>query len=334
MSTISEQIQKYLEPLAREQKFCGAILASINGEILYSEGFGKANFELDVNNTTKTKFRIGSITKTFTAVSILQLVQRGDLSLEDPISKYHSLQKDGDKITIHHLLTHTSGIPNYTEDPQILEWSAIPSTPEQLIQRFCQKELEFLPGEKYKYSNSGYILLGSLLEQITGQTYEMYLKEHIFDPLGMKATGLDNPSQMLELRAAGYHLDEDRTLTNAPFFHPSNAFSAGAIYSTVEDLHIWDQSLYTENVLQKPLIDRMFTPFKGENDCFYGYGWNIQDTPFGKLVTHSGGIPGFTSLTMRFLDSGICVNVLSNIVQDISEIGKQIAEIIHKEYAA
>lgn len=334
MSKISKQIREFLEPLAQDQQFCGAILASIKGDILYSEGFGKANFELAVNNTTQTKFRIGSITKTFTAVSILQLVQRGDLNLEDPIGKYHSIQKDGDKITIHHLLTHTSGIPNYTEDPQLLEWSTIPSTPEKLIRRFCHKELEFLPGETYNYSNSGYILLGSLLEQVTGQTYEMYLKEHIFDPLGMKGTGIDSPSQMLELRAAGYHLSEDRTLTNAPFFDPSNAFSAGAIYSTVEDLHIWDQSLYTEKVLQKPLIDRMFTPFKGEHDYYYGYGWIIQDTPIGKLVAHSGGIPGFTSLTMRFIDSGICVNILSNIVQDLSEIGKKISEIIHKEYAA
>lgn len=121
MSKIAEQIHEYLEPLAQDRKFCGAILASIKGDILYSEGFGKANFELAVNNTTKTKFRIGSITKTFTAVSIMQLVQRGELNLEDPIGKYYPDQKDGDKITIHHLLTHTSGIPNYTDDPQMLE---------------------------------------------------------------------------------------------------------------------------------------------------------------------------------------------------------------------
>lgn len=334
MSKISEQIHEYLEPLAQDRKFCGAILASIKGDILYSEGFGKANFELAVNNTTKTKFRIGSITKTFTAVSILQLVQRGELNLEDPIGKYHPIQKDGDKITIHHLLTHTSGIPNYTDDPQMLEWCTQPSTPEKLIERFYQKELEFHPGEKYKYSNSGYILLGSLLEQVSGQSYEMYLKENIFAPLGMKDSGLDSPSQMLELRAAGYHRSEDRTLSNAPFFDPSNAFSAGALFSTVEDLHIWDQSLYTEKVLKKTLIDLMFTPFKGEHDYYYGYGWIIQDTPIGKLVAHNGGIPGFSSFTMRFLDSGICVNILSNIVQDLNEIGKKISEIIHKEYSA
>lgn len=135
----------------------------------------------------------------------------------------------------------------------------------------------------------------------------------------------------MDLRAAGYHLSEDGTLSNAPFFDPSNAFSAGAIFSTVGDLHIWDQALYTEKVLSKPLIDQMFTPFKGEHDFYYGYGWIIQDTPIGKLVAHSGGIPGFSSVIIRFLESGICVNVLSNILQDVSEIGKKIAEIIHKE---
>lgn len=221
------------------------------------------NFELSVNNTPSTKFRIGSITKTFTAVSILQLIQQGQLSLDDPISKYYPDQKDEDKISIRHLLTHTSGIPNYTDDPRMFEWSVQPSPPEKLIERFSQHELEFSPGEKYKYSNSGYVLLGSLIEQISGQTYEVYLKENIFEPLGMKDSGVDHPSCILDLRAAGYHFSEDGTLQNAPYFDPSNAYSEGAILSTVENLHLWDQALYTEKLLQKAFIEQMFTPFKG-----------------------------------------------------------------------
>lgn len=334
MSNIAERINQYLEHLAQELKFNGAVLASMKGDIIYSSAFGKANFELDVDNTTKTKFRIGSITKTFTGVSILQLVQKGKLHLEDPISKFHPHQQDGNKITIHHLLTHTSGIPNYTLDPQMSEWSAQHHTAAKVIERFCRKDLEFQPGEQYNYSNSGYALLGSLVEQVSGQPYGMYLKESIFEPLEMKDSSLDDPSQMLERRAAGYLFNENRTLLNAPFFHPGNAYAAGGMISTVEDLHIWDQALSTEKLLRKPLIDQMFTPFKGEPGYKYGYGWVIQDTPHGKLVRHSGGIPGFTSVILRFLDSAVCVHALSNIFQDSTEIGTNIAEIIHREYSA
>lgn len=331
MSNIAEQINSYLEPLAQDRKFCGAVLASKNGEILLSHGYGQANLEFKVNNTPKTKFRIGSITKTFTAVSILQLVQTGLLNLDDPISRYYPNQKDGDQITIRHLLNHTSGIPNYTDDPRMLEWSVQPSPPDKLIERFSQNELEFVPGDKYLYSNSGYVLLGSLLEQISGQSYELYLKDNIFEPLGMKNSGVDVPSYILDSRAAGYHLNEEGTLFNSPYFDPSNAYAAGAIFSTVEDMHIWDQALYTEQLLKKPFIEQMFTPYKGEHDYSYGYGWIIQDTPYGKLVAHSGGIPGFSSILLRFIDTGVCVVALSNILQDVSEIGKHIAEIILKE---
>lgn len=334
MSNISEQINSYLEPLVQEQKFSGAILASQNGSILYSNGFGKANFELTVENTTKTKFRIGSITKTFTAVSVLQLVQKGELNLEDTVSQYYPNQKDGDKITIHHLLTHTSGIPNYTDDPQMLEWSVKSSSPEKLIERFSQSDLEFSPGDRYKYSNSGYVLLGSILEKITGQSYELYLKKNIFAPLGMKDSQLDNPCCILDFRASGYHLGEDGTLINAPYFDPSNAYSAGAIISTVEDMHLWDQAFHSEKLLKKSFIDQMFTPSKGEHDYMYGYGWIIQDTPFGKLVAHSGGIPGFSSVLLRYLENDVCIIVLSNILQDVSEIGKKISEIIHQKNLA
>jgi len=211
------------------------------------------------------------------------------------------------------------------------EWSTKQVSASELNERFSQKELEFSPGEKYKYCNSGYTLLGSLLEQISGQSYEAYLHEHILEPLGLKNTGIDDPSKILPLRASGYHLNEDRTLCNAPLFHPFNAYSAGGIYSTVKDLHIWDQALYTEKLLQQSFIDLMFTPYKGEQDYHYGYGWIIQSTPFGRLVAHSGGIPGFCSFLLRFLDTGVCVIVLSNVFQDVGEIGKNIAGIIHKQ---
>jgi len=330
MSRITEQINAYLEPLTQDHTFSGAILASVHGEIVYSNAFGKANIELAVDNTTKTKFRIASITKTFTTVCILQLVERGQLHLEDPLSKYYPNYTNGNHITIHHLLTHTSGIANYTDDPHMLEWAVHPSTPEKIIERFSQKELDFSPGEQYNYSNSGYILLGAILEQITGQSYEQYLQEHIFEPLGMKDSRLDRPDYILDLRAAGYQFSEEGTILNAPFFNSTNAYSAGAIISTVEDLHIWDQALYTDQLLGKSSIDQMFTPFKGEQDYHYGYGWIIQETPYGKLVTHTGGIPGFSSILLRFIDRGVCVHALSNIAQDVSEIGKKIAEIIQE----
>ncbi len=327
VANVKEQIHALLEPLVPERKFNGAVLVSQRGSILYSEAWGQANMELAVDNTTKTKFRIGSITKTFTGVSILQLVEKGMLRLEDPVSRFFPQQTGSNSITIQHLLTHTSGIPNYTDDPSMFDWAANPSTPEILIGRFAHKEPEAAPGEQYKYSNSGYVLLGAILEQITGQSYADYLQEHIFLPLGMNQTQIDQPSQILLNRAAGYHSDEEGQLTNAPTFDPSNAYAAGAISSTIRDLHLWDQALYTEQLLTKPSLDLMFTPFKGERDFQYGCGWIIQDTPFGKLVCHSGGIPGFSSVLLRFIEQQTSVIVLSNILQDVSTLGKQLAEL-------
>ncbi|WP_049790094.1 serine hydrolase domain-containing protein [Paenibacillus sp. JDR-2] len=327
MANVREQIHALLQPLVPERKFNGAALVSQRGSILYSDAWGQANMELATDNTTNTKFRIGSITKTFTGVSILQLAEKGLLRLDDPVSRFFPQQMSGNAITIHHLLTHTSGIPNYTDDPSMFDWAANPSTPEVLIGRFAHKEPEFAPGEQYKYSNSGYILLGAILEQITGQSYADYLQEHIFRPLGMNHTQVDQPSHILLNRAAGYHQDEEGHFSNAPAFDPSNAYAAGAIISTIEDMHLWDQALYTEQLLTKPSLDLMFTPVKGERDFQYGCGWIIQDTPFGKLVCHSGGIPGFSSVLLRFIEQQTAVIVLSNILQDVSAIGKQLAEL-------
>ncbi|CAM4288353.1 serine hydrolase domain-containing protein [Paenibacillus tarimensis] len=335
MSTaaIAEALHAYLEPLAEEHKFSGAILSSMNGRILFSQGYGEANLELGVPNTPQTRFRIGSITKTFTSTAVMQLMGQGLIKLEDTIDRYFPDQQGGTGITIHHLLTHTSGIPSYTADPSMAQWCAQSCTPRELAERFMDRQLEFAPGERYAYSNSGYALLGLLIEQVSGLSYGDYLKKHIFAPAGMTKTQVDDPGMLVPMRAAGYHTAEDGALLNAPYFDISNAFAAGSILSTVEDMHLWDLALASDALLDASLKEQMFTPYAADSEqgYSYGYGWIIQESPYGRIAAHSGGIPGFTSLLMRFLETGVTLHVLSNILQDINPISQATADIIHKQ---
>lgn len=303
------EIDEYMVTAIERTRFSGAILIAQNGNVLVSKTYGLASIENDVPLTPQTKFRIGSLTKQFTAMAMLILQERGALKLQDPICKYLPNCPDAwQAITIQHLLTHTSGITNFTYSLNTVE--TVSSTPPVLrnVERLSNKPLEFKPGRMFRYSNSGYVLLGHIIERVSGKTYEGFVRENIFNPLKMSNTGYDHAGLVLKRRATGYSRRSD-TLVNAAYVDMIMPFSAGGLYSTIEDLYAWEQSLYTENLVSKASLDEMFTPFKGH----YGYGWYIGTQFNRQYISHSGWIEGFATAIGRFPVDKLTVVVMSNL---------------------
>lgn len=288
---LSAKFTEYMEAQARVSRFTGAVLVARDGTVLFARGYGMANLEHSIPNSPATKFRLGSITKQFTAAAILQLQEKGKLSVQDPVCKYvPNCPAAWAPVTIHHLLTHTSGIPNFTSFPDYLKTMMIASPPEKSLERFRDKPLEFTPGEKFNYSNSGYVLLGFILEKAAGQSYDDYLRANIFAPLRMNESGYDWSNTVLPGRASGYARRGQSGYANAEFVHMTIPHAAGALYSTVDDFVKWDQALYSDKVLSESSREAMFTPFKSD----YAYGWAVRAVAGHKMVSHAGGINGFT----------------------------------------
>ena len=306
---LASRIEEYLTARVEHSRLSGTVLVARNGQILFCRGFGMANLEHDVPCTHNTKFRLGSITKQFTAMAILILEERGKLSVSDKVKKYvPAAGKAWDEITIHHLLTHTSGIPNYTSFPDFLKTLRNPIGLDELIAKFKDKPLDFKPGEKFQYSNSGYIVLGKIIEVASGMPYAKFMKDAIFDPLEMHDTGYDSESAILKNRASGYSLVLGVAPANATFIDMSIPHAAGALYSTVLDLLKWDRALDSEKLVRKKSLDAMFTPSKSD----YGYGWSIDKKFDLARQVHGGGIPGFITMIERFPHEKLLVVVLSN----------------------
>jgi CubicO group peptidase (beta-lactamase class C family) len=289
----------------------GSVLVARGTQVLFSKGYGSANLEWDVPNTPSTKFRLGSVTKQFTAASILLLEERGKLSVNDPVKKYlPDAPPAWEQITVFHLLTHTSGIPNFTSFPDYRKLEPFATTAEQLVARFRDKPLDFEPGEKWNYSNSGYVLLTYLIEKITGGSYEAFVRENIFVPLGMKDSGYDSNSAIITRRASGYALVPGKNqLENAGFVHMSIPQGAGALYSTTEDLLKWDQGLFGGKLLQAASLQKMTTPFKNN----YAFGLQVATENGHKVINHSGGIEGFITELAYYPDDKLTVVVLENV---------------------
>ena len=257
-STYDRFVQYYVS----SSHFMGTVLVTRDNEILFNKGFGSANLEWDIPNTPMTKFRLGSVTKQFTAAAILLLEERGKLKIDDPIKKYlPDTPEAWDKITVFNLLTHSSGIPNFTSFPEYRKEQLFSHTPKEIVDIFRDKPLEFEPGEKMNYSNSGYILLGYLLENVSGEKYQDFVQKNIFDPLGMKDSGYDSNSAIMPRRAAGYS-PGPAGLINADYVDMTIPFSAGALYSTTEDLLRWEQGLFGGKLLSKESLSKMTTPYK------------------------------------------------------------------------
>jgi CubicO group peptidase (beta-lactamase class C family) len=263
-------MEQIIQSYVSNKQFMGTVLVARGTEIILDKGYGSANLEWDIPNSPSTKFRLGSITKQFTAASIMLLQERQKLSIDDPVKKYMpDAPAAWDKITIFNLLTHTSGIPNYTGFPEFTTLQLSPITSEKLVAVFRDKPLDFQPGEKWNYSNSGYVLLGFLIEKISGETYEKFLQENVFTPLGMQDSGYDSNSAIIPHRATGYAPGRGG-IVNAGFVHMTTPFSAGALYSTTGDLLRWEQGLFGGKLLSADSLAKMTTPFK--NDYAFGLG--------------------------------------------------------------
>jgi CubicO group peptidase (beta-lactamase class C family) len=330
----SEKINDLINRYDEYDLFNGSVLVVEDGEVILKKGYGFANMEYDIPNEPKTVFRIGSITKQFVAAVIMQLEEEGKIKLDEKMTTYlPNYRKDtGDKVTIFHLLTHTSGIPSYTSIPKVWTDSLrLKYSLDYLIEKFCQGDLEFEPGKEYRYNNSGYVLLGKIVEVITGKTLADALKERIFDIAGMVNTGIDNERKIIKNRASGYESTFDG-FRRTDFFNISNAFGAGAMYSTVEDLYLWDRILYTEEILSEESKEKMFTPYLSN----YGFGWGILKFPMGEdtvtVVSHSGGLNGFNTRITRFIDDDHTIILLNNFSgAPLGEISKQISNILYDE---
>jgi CubicO group peptidase (beta-lactamase class C family) len=306
---IVSRANEYMAAAEKIDRFSGTVLIARDGKPIFSKGYGMANREWDIPNTPQTVFRLGSITKQFTSAAIMLLQERGKLSTTDPICKYIAeCPAAWEPITIRQVLTHTSGIPNYTDAPDFAKRAVLPISTNDLLAEYKNRPLDFAPGEKFNYSNSGYHLLGMIVEKASGKSYKDFLQENIFTPLGLADTGYDSHENLIKHRAAGYKRNGDG-FVNAAYMDMLIPFAAGALYSTTEDLLKWEQALYTEKLLTKKSLDEMFTPAKSN----YAYGWNVGKRGNRRSISHGGGIYGFATQLVRFPDDHVTVVVLSNV---------------------
>lgn len=331
ISNYATHANTIIAPYIKAQAFTGSILVAKDGVPLLRQGYAMADREWDIANTPDTKFRLGSITKQFTAAAILLLAQDGKLSVDDPVSKFYpDAPAAWSRVTIKNLLTHTSGIPSYTSIPGFFDKAAKSGmTPAEIVKLTEDRPLEFEPGSKFNYDNTGYVLLGVVIEKASGQTYTDFLRTRIFTPLGMKDTGYDVSQTVLRHRAKGYGLGPGGELVNADYLDMSVPYAAGALYSTVDDLSIWDRAIVESKLLQPASWQEAFT----DHGHGYGYGWFLDKLNQHRRIQHGGGIHGFSAAFQRYPDDGLAVVVLGNSMSAQSErIAKQLAELCFSEY--
>ncbi len=291
-----------------------AIIVTRDGRTLLRAGFGLANVELNQPIQPDMVFRLGSITKQITAVAILILEQRGALSVRDRITKFlPGYPMRGHKITIEHLLTHTSGIKSYTEMPEFGKTMRQDKSLAELIAVFKDQPMDFAPGERWHYNNSGYVLLGAIIEKASGRSYEDFLKRNIFDKLGMNRTYYDKPSAIIPGRVTGYGKNSDG-LVNADYLSMTLPHAAGSLASTVDDLAKWDAALYTDTLVKQSALKRAWSQY-ALNDgtpVQYGYGWTFCSYRGHTCIEHSGGINGFSTHAIRIPERNAYAAVLMN----------------------
>lgn len=311
---IDELISKYSE----YRYFNGSALVAENGKVIFKKGYGEANMEWNIPNAPDTKFRLGSITKQFTSMLIMQLVEKNMIKLENKITDYlpYYRKDTGDKVTIEMLLTHTSGIPSYTDREDFFEKvSKNYYSPDDFIKEYCSGDFEFEPGSKFNYNNSGYFILGAIIEHITNMTYEEAIKENILIPLGLNETGYDHFENIISKRAAGYE-KSGSGYVNAPYLEMALPYSAGSMYSTVEDLFKWDLALSTEKLLSKKYMDEIFKGRVAARNSQYAYGWFIDSVSLDDkkyvVFTHGGGINGFNTINYIIPEKQQIVILFSN----------------------
>lgn len=323
LAATPERLDQQAKAYFDQRQFNGAVLVAEGGKVVLSKGYGMANLEWSIPASPETKFRLGSITKQFTGMSVLLLEQDGKLRTSDPISQYIDKAPERWKgITIHHLLTHTSGIPNFTSFPDYAKTMMLAAPPAETLKRVVDRPLDFDPGTKMSYSNSGYTLLGLIIEKASGMRYEDFLRTRILEPLGMKDTGYDSDRTVISRRAAGYETEPEGTVRNAAFIDMSIPHAAGALYSTTLDLAKWDEGLSAGKLLTPENYKRYFTADKNN----YAYGWTVAKRGEDTVLSHGGGINGFATMIYRVPERKLVVVALSNVLP--SQAGKLALELM------
>ena len=304
-----QAMDAYLQAQVRNDMFSGTALVARDGEPFFVKSYGMANYELGAANNTDTTYLLGSVVKQFTAVAILQLQEQGKLKVSDPICRYlETCPQSWQGITLHHLLTHTSGIPNFSNLPGWDEKLAMLSyTRPELVALFRDLPLDFAPGEKFDYSNSGYVLLGAIIEHVSGQRYDDYLQEKIFKPVGMTRTSSGETRALVPGRAPGYY-SVGTDFISARLVSPTSHLGTSGVYSTVGDLLLWDKALTDGRLISRASREAIFTPDKEG----YGYGWFMAERHGRTVQFHSGSDNGFSTNITRFAGEGLTVIVLSN----------------------
>jgi D-alanyl-D-alanine carboxypeptidase len=312
----ARQMKALLQKFAEQQQLSGGVLVACRGDLLLRESYGLANHEYEVPNTPETRFRIASITKQFTAMAILLLHIDGRLAIQDGLSQYlDNCPEHWRGITLEQLLNHSSGIPNLTELPEIQATLELPRTPQQLMASIQDRPLDFSPGTRWKYSNSGYHLLGLVIEKVSNQSYAAFLQSHIFNPLGMIGTGFEHSAMIIAQLAAGY------TIVNGHYQHArrvdiASSFAAGALYSTVDDLYRWHSALQKNQLLAEELWEKLLTAaplIDPAGSDRYGYGWVLSKVGERVSMYHNGRSPGCRCCISRFPKDDVLVVVLGNL---------------------
>jgi CubicO group peptidase (beta-lactamase class C family) len=304
-------IDKYLTGLTEEHAFTGAVLVAVDGQVLLSKGYGLANRETGTPITPQTRIRLCSITKQFTAMGIMILASVGLLAVDDPVCDHlEDCPSAWEHITIHDLLVHTSGIIDFTDLPEYEPTKDQPLTSVEVVARFKDLPLELNPGEQWRYSNSGYAVLGLVIETVSGTPYDQFIQENIFIPLGMGDSGFDHGREEV---AKGY-TGEGENWHPGDYIDMSVAYAAGALYSTVEDMYMWDQALYSDQLLPQELMEQVFKPYEDTGTPLgaYGYGWFITEKHNQDVFRHGGGGDGFVTMIERYPEPRLALILLSN----------------------
>ena len=313
-SVLAAKIDAVLAEVYKPGEPGAAVIVRKDGRTVFRKGYGMANLELGVPVEPGMVFRLGSITKQFTSVSILLLAQDGKLGLQDEVTKFlPDYPTQGRRITVEHLLTHTSGIQSYTEMPEWLPLWRKDFTVPELIDVFKDKPMQFEPGRDWAYNNSGYILLGAIIEKVAGKSYEAFVEERIFRPLGMRSSFYDITERIIPRRIPGYHEGKDGFI-NAPYLSMTQPYAAGSLLSTVDDLALWSDAVFSGKLIDKKWLDKAFTPYKLQNgeSSGYGYGWFVADFAGHRSIEHGGGINGFSTYEMTFPEDSLFLAILTN----------------------
>lgn len=313
--SLAASIDALLSPVYKAGEPGAALLVMKDGKALVRKAYGMADLELGIALEPDMVFRIGSMTKQFTAVAVLMLMERGQIGLSDPLTKYlPDYPTRGRMITVEHLLTHTSGIQSYTG---LAEWRPLirkDMALTELIALFKDKPMEFEPGERWNYNNSGYILLGAVIEKASGMSYEAFLQKNILDPLGLKHTYYGSASRVIPCRVPGYAFGPNNTILNAEYLSMTQPYAAGSLLSSVDDLGAWNEALMAGRLIKRESLEKAWTPYrlKDGTSTGYGYGWAVGEYAGRRAITHNGGINGFASDGILFPEDRLFVALLAN----------------------